>query len=72
MTILDEIQASIRQHAQGADSSVVGIGQRRGVGGVDLFDALHGAQAASSTSASCAAPASGPCRWCSPQKPRAT
>src|SRR5438046_10058576 len=32
MTILDEIQASIRQHAEGAGSSVVGIGQRWGVG----------------------------------------
>src|SRR6516165_8968709 len=32
MTILDEIQISIRQHAEGAGSSVVGIGQRWGVG----------------------------------------
>src|SRR5499427_7514545 len=32
MTILDEIQLSIRQHAEGAGSSVVGIGQRWGVG----------------------------------------
>jgi hypothetical protein len=32
MTILDEIQTSIRQHALGAGSSVVGIGQRRGIG----------------------------------------
>ena len=32
MTILDEIQASIRQHAEGAGSSVVGIGQRWGSG----------------------------------------
>jgi S1-C subfamily serine protease len=32
MTILDEIQASIRQHAEGAGSSVAGIGQRWGVG----------------------------------------
>ncbi len=32
MTILDEIQAGIRQHAEGAGSSVVGIGQRWGVG----------------------------------------
>jgi S1-C subfamily serine protease len=35
MTILDEmdeIQTGIRQHAEGAGSSVVGIGQRRGVG----------------------------------------
>src|SRR6201993_2853667 len=32
MTILDEIQTSIRQHAEGASSSVVGIGQRWGVG----------------------------------------
>src|SRR5256884_7074220 len=32
MTILDEIQTSIRQHADGAGSSVVGIGQRWGVG----------------------------------------
>src|SRR5580700_184456 len=32
MTILDEIQTSIRQHTEGAGSSVVGIGQRWGVG----------------------------------------
>ena len=32
MTILDEIQAGIRQHAEGAGSSVVGIGQRWGLG----------------------------------------
>src|SRR5262249_54487196 len=32
MTILDEIQASIRQHAGGAGSPVVGIGQRWGLG----------------------------------------
>src|ERR1700747_2082894 len=32
MTILDEIQTSIRQHAAGAASSVMGIGQRWGVG----------------------------------------
>jgi len=32
MTILGEIQTSIRQHADGAGSSVVGIGQRWGVG----------------------------------------
>jgi serine protease Do len=32
MAILDEIQASIRQLAEGAGSSVVGIGQRWGVG----------------------------------------
>jgi S1-C subfamily serine protease len=32
MTILDEIQTSIRQHSEGAGSSVVGIGQRWGVG----------------------------------------
>jgi hypothetical protein len=32
MTILDEIQTSIRRHAKGVGSSVVGIGQRRGVG----------------------------------------
>src|SRR6266571_1584698 len=32
MTILGEIQTSIRQHAEGAGSSVVGIGQRWGVG----------------------------------------
>lgn len=32
MTILDEIQTGIRQHAEGAGSSVVGIGQRWGVG----------------------------------------
>ena len=39
MTILDEIQASIRQHAESAGSSVVGIGQRRGVGsGIVLAD----------------------------------
>src|ERR1700747_2315353 len=39
MTILDEIQTSIRQHAEGAGSSVVGIGQRWGVGsGIVLAD----------------------------------
>jgi S1-C subfamily serine protease len=32
MTILDEIQTSIRQHAEGAGPSVVGIGQRWGAG----------------------------------------
>src|SRR5260370_23835369 len=32
MTILGEIQTGIRQHAEGAGSSVVGIGQRWGVG----------------------------------------
>src|SRR5215470_4460133 len=32
MTILDEIQAGIRQVAEGAGASVVGIGQRWGVG----------------------------------------
>src|ERR1700751_3528392 len=32
MTILDEIQTSIRQHAEGNGSSVVGIGQRWGLG----------------------------------------
>src|SRR6266702_2962799 len=32
MTILDEIGASIRQLAQGAGASVVGIGQRWGAG----------------------------------------
>jgi serine protease Do len=32
MTIFDEIQTGIRQHADGAGSSVVGIGQRWGVG----------------------------------------
>src|SRR5215813_12686096 len=32
MTILDEIQTGIRQHAGGAGSSVVGIGQRWGLG----------------------------------------
>src|SRR5260221_13202795 len=32
MTILDEIQTNIRQHAEGAGSSVVGIGQRWGAG----------------------------------------
>jgi serine protease Do len=32
MTILDEIQASIKQHAEGAGPSVVGIGQRWGSG----------------------------------------
>ena len=47
MTILDEIQTSIRQHAEGAGSSgdliVSAAGQP--VGGVDdLFDALQGAQ----------------------------
>jgi hypothetical protein len=33
MTILDEIQTSIGQHAEGAGSSVVDIGQRWGVDG---------------------------------------
>jgi len=47
MTILDEIQTSIRKHAEGASSSgdliVAAAGQP--VGGVDdLFDALQGAQ----------------------------
>src|SRR5215468_428002 len=32
MTILDEIQTSIRQHAEGAGSAVVGVGQRWGLG----------------------------------------
>src|ERR1700727_2792196 len=32
MTILDEVGASIRQVAEGAGASVVGIGQRRGGG----------------------------------------
>jgi len=32
MTILDEVGASIRQLAQGAGASVVGVGQRRGAG----------------------------------------
>jgi hypothetical protein len=32
MTILDEIQTSIRQHAEGSGTSVVGIGQRWGLG----------------------------------------
>ena len=32
MTILDEVAASIRQLAEGAGASVVGIGQRRGAG----------------------------------------
>src|SRR5437588_8114559 len=32
MTILDEIQTSIRQQAEGAGASVVGIGQRWGLG----------------------------------------
>src|SRR5215475_13529573 len=32
MTVLDEIQASIRQLSEGAGPSVVGIGQRWGVG----------------------------------------
>jgi len=30
MTVLDEIQTSIRQHAEGAGSSVVGIGEIEG------------------------------------------
>ena len=39
MTVLDEIQASIRQLSEGAGPSVVGIGQRWGVGsGVVLAD----------------------------------
>ena len=32
MSILDEVQASIRQLAEGAGASVVGIGQRWGLG----------------------------------------
>ena len=32
MTVLDEIGASIRQLAEGAGASVVGIGQRWGAG----------------------------------------
>ncbi len=32
MALLDEIQAGIRQHAEGAGTSVVGVGQRWGVG----------------------------------------
>ena len=32
MALLDEIQAGIRQHADGAGASVVGVGQRWGVG----------------------------------------
>ena len=32
MTILDEIQGSIRQLAEGAGPSVVGVGQRWGIG----------------------------------------
>jgi S1-C subfamily serine protease len=41
MAVLDEIQASIRQLAEGAGSSVVGIGQRWGAGsGVVLGDGL--------------------------------
>src|SRR5215467_1857334 len=32
MTVLDEIQGSIRQLSEGAGTSVVGIGQRWGVG----------------------------------------
>ena len=31
MSILDEIQTGIRPHAEGADSSMVGIGHRWGV-----------------------------------------
>src|SRR2546429_7713724 len=39
MAILDEIQANIRQLAEGAGPSVVGIGQRWGVGsGIVLAD----------------------------------
>src|SRR5579875_58829 len=39
MTVLDDIQASIRQLAEGAGSSVVGIGQRWGAGsGIVLAD----------------------------------
>ena len=41
MTVLDEIQTSIRQHAEGAGSSVVGIGQRWGVGsGIVMAEGL--------------------------------
>ena len=51
MTILDEIQASIARLAQGAGSSVVGIGQRWGVGsGIVL-----GAGGCSPTRTTCAA-----------------
>ena len=32
MALLDEIQAGIRQQAEGAGGSVVGVGQRWGVG----------------------------------------
>src|SRR5260221_633788 len=42
MTILDEIQTNIRQHAEGAGSSVVGIGQRWG-GGLGSFPGGAGA-----------------------------
>ena len=39
MTILDEVGASIRQLAEGAGASVVGIGQRWGTGsGIVLAD----------------------------------
>ena len=38
MTILDEIQASIRQQAESAGSPVVGIGQRWGVGSCIILD----------------------------------
>ena len=37
MTILDEVQASIRQLAEGAGASVVGVGQRWGVGSGIVF-----------------------------------
>ena len=32
MTILDEVGANIRQLAEGAGASVVGVGQRQGAG----------------------------------------
>jgi serine protease Do len=39
MTVFDDIQAGIRQHAEGAGASVVGIGQRWGAGsGIVLAD----------------------------------
>ena len=37
MAILDEVQASIRQLAEGAGASVVGVGQRWGVGSGIVF-----------------------------------
>ena len=47
MTVLDEIQASIKQLAETAGPSVVGIGQRWGIGsGIVLAEGLSGSEEA--------------------------